>query len=125
MKSKMRTARADVVRNERKIDVPNSSWIGYSRGALYFGDFFTYSQDGRLRLARYHGQIRPVAGGPWRILAQVASDFVEYTYERWIDPRDVLETRPGDVVRPEIVAVFNQTINCFSESQNQCVNPTT
>ena len=58
-------------------------------------------------MARYHGQIRPVSGGAWQILAQVAGDFIDYTYERWIDPRDVLETLPADRVRPEIVAVFD------------------
>ena len=111
MKSKMRTMRADVVRNERKIDVPNSSWIGFSRGSLSFGDFFIYSHDGHRRMARYHGQIRPVSGGAWQILAQVADNFMGCTYERWIDPRDVLETRPANRVRPEIVAVFEKTIN--------------
>ena len=64
-------------------------------------------------MARYHGQIRPVSGGAWQILAQVAGDFIGCTYECWIDPRDVLETRPADRVRPEIVAVFDQTINFF------------
>ena len=113
MKSKMKTSRNDVERNERKINVPTSSWLGYSRGYLSFGDFFIYSQDGHRRMARYHGQIRPVAGGAWQILAQVAGDFIDYTYERWIDPRDVLETLPADRVRPEIVAVFDQTINFF------------
>ena len=112
MKSKMKTSRNDVERNERKINVPTSSWLGYSRGYLSFGDFFVYLDgDGKARLARYHGQIRPASGGTWQILAQTASYFISDTYERWVTPLDVVETLPADKMRPEIVAVFEKTIN--------------
>ena len=113
MKSKMQTSRKDVERNERKIYIPNASWLGFSRGSVSFGDFFIYSQDGQKRLARYHGCIRPNTGGNWQILAQVASDFMGETYERWVEPADVIETCPADRMRPEIVAIFEKTVNFF------------
>jgi len=113
MKSKMKTMRADVERNECKIDTSNASWLGFSCGSLSFGDFFIYSKDGQKYLARYHGQIRPMTGGEWQILAQVAGDFMGETYERWVNPADVIETRPANRIRPEIVAVFDKTINFF------------
>ena len=65
------------------------------------------------RLARYHGRIRPNTGGNWQILAQVASDFMGETCERWIEPADVIETCPADRMRPEIVAIFEKTVNFF------------
>lgn len=109
-KGKMATMRSDVERNRKMISVPNSSWIGFSRGNLRYGDFFLTNEN---RLGRCHGQVRAsfMSKDPvkrWGILAQMAAPNMTWTGERWIDPEDVFETIPSERMDENIVAFFDK-----------------
>ena len=54
-KGKMATMRTDVIRNRKMVHCENSSWIGFSRSDLRYGDFFLTNEN---RLGRCHGQVR-------------------------------------------------------------------
>jgi hypothetical protein len=107
----MKTSRADIIRNKRQVKVLNSSLIGHSTNILRYGDHFLYKeyyQDKTFhyRLAKCHGQIKPVYNGRWLILAQSADWTMTFSYERWIEPNDVIETIPKGKVNSHIEAFF-------------------
>ncbi len=109
----MKTQRNDVVRDKRKTFCRNSSFLGYSSYTLKYGDFFIYKEqyeDGRygLRTAKYHGRIRPKSEGKWLILAQSISTMLNHTYERWIDPDDVIETCRKEYMNQHIKDMFEE-----------------
>ena len=113
--------RKDVERNRQLTIVPNSSWLGFSKGRLSYGDFFIFRDiDDSLKLARCHGRIRPSVNstdrntnGQWVILSQVAAKSMAYTGERWVTPDRVVETIPADRMAPELVAFFERTVDFF------------
>lgn len=115
-KGRMATMRSDVERNRKMISVPNSSWIGFSRGNLRYGDFFLALRGEYQVLCRCHGCIRLRPDGSkrsgelmhWRILAQAAAPSMTWTGERWIDPEDVFETIPAERMDENIVAFFDK-----------------
>ena len=115
--------RKDVERNRRLTIVPNSSWSGFSKGRLSYGDFFVFRDvDDSRKLARCHGQIRPApdskdknTNNKWVILSQVAATSMAYTGERWVDADRVVETIPADRMAPELVAFFERTVDFFKQ----------
>ena len=113
----MRTMRSDVEINKRQTLLPHVSNIGYSSWKLRYGDLFRYKEHYTdktfcYRLAKCHGQIKPVNKIDstdkiqWFILAQAASDMMDSTYERWIDPLDVVETLPSKYANKHILEFF-------------------
>lgn len=109
----MKTMRTDVKRDKQQTRCLNSSTLGYSTWKLRCGDLFVYIehyQDGSTgtRLAKYHGRIKPTDAQEWFILAQAASDNMQFTYERWIDPKNVLETVPKARTNEHIARFFEE-----------------
>ncbi len=113
----METSRQDIERDKKQTHLPESSTLGYSSYKLRYGDLFLYKEhytDGSHgnRQAKCHGRIRPdhkTSGRrEWLILAQAANDMMSFTYERWIDPEDVIETCPKDKANAHILAFFEE-----------------
>lgn len=113
----MKTSRTDVERNKQQTLCPNSTSLGYSRWKLRYGHLFLYKEhytDGThgVRLAKCHGRIRPdyrTSGKiDWFILAQVTNRMMGSTYERWIKPEDVIETRPPERCDKNILKYFEE-----------------
>lgn len=109
----MKTSRTDIKRDKRdtRLDYDNCTMLGYSELTLHYGDCFLYYEhytDGTKgkRLAKCHGRVRPNDSKKWFILAQSANDMMSFTYERWIDPKDVCETLLADKVKYGIKAFF-------------------
>lgn len=109
--------RTDVKRSNRIITVRNSSFMGYSTNLLHKGDMFRFKTtmlDGSIiyQNALSHGLIKPLFKIDendriqWYILAQVISDNMRFTYERWIAPEDVVEVIPADRVNPYLKTYF-------------------
>ena len=118
----MKTSRKDVERNKKQVNCPESSYIGYSSTKLRHGDCFLYIENTttgtfHYRLAKCHGQIKPLANlekddptPQWYILAQSADWTMRYTYERWIDPKDVTEIIPKDRINEHIERFFEDRL---------------
>lgn len=112
----MKTSRIDVDRDKKQIFCPNASILGYSRHNLNYSDFFIYKDETGYRLAKCHGQIFPMnkCHGDkedvfkWWILGQVVSHSFSCTYERWIDPQEVIETIPAEHMNKHIIAFFEE-----------------
>jgi len=116
----MQTSRSDVDRRFKpEIFCKNSSSIGYSSMYLKLGDLFIYKErytDGSFhyRLAKCHGQIKPLNKISesdelkWYVLAQSANWLMTFTYERWIDPEDIVETYDREHVNPNIAKFFEE-----------------
>ena len=116
--------RKDVTVN-RKISckVPNALSFGYSSQSLAMGDLFVYverTSEGPIRrLAMCHGLVKPHAalGNEkimWYILAQVANSSMTSTYERWVEPIDVIETVIDKYINPHILAFFKSQLEIRS-----------
>ena len=116
----MKTSRTDVERNKRQSKCFGSTLIGHSTYILKCGDLFLYKErytDGTegTRLAKCHGRVRPdhndavSDGREWRILAQAASDDMTFTYERWVDPKDVIQITPKNHANKNVIAFFEET----------------
>lgn len=118
----MKTARTDIERNKQQTICPNSILLGYSSSKLHFGDLFVYRQKYMLgdeplfkdSLARCHGRVKPLLSGPWYILAQVANSAMTHSFERWIEPEEVIETIPAAHANPHILKFFEETEDQFS-----------
>jgi hypothetical protein len=91
----MQTNRTDVTRNKRKVLID----LGYNTFWLRYKDHFLYREsytDGtfQYRFARCHGQVKPDwKDGEvprWYVLAQVADQDMMHTYERWVEPKDIV-----------------------------------
>jgi intein-encoded DNA endonuclease-like protein len=82
------------------------------------GDTFLYREhlEGgkeRIRFGRCYGRVKPLVslGGEktiWHVLALVASDRMTGAYERWIEPKDVIETVPEKYTNPLIRSWFDE-----------------
>lgn len=113
----MKTSRTDVKRDKRavKLNYDTCSMLGYSRLTLEKGDCFIYRErhtdgtEGR-RLAKSHGRIKPNGSKKYYILAQATNDMMSFTYERWVEPKDVLETYPKEQVKEGIKTFFEDQI---------------
>ena len=118
----MKTRRNDVITNRRQSLCFNSISTGYSTYKLRKGDLFLYTEhysDGTTcpRLGKCHGQIRPIEyleedTRPYKdyyILTQTASSNTQFSYERWIDPNDVVEIIPAAHANKHILAFFEDT----------------
>ena len=106
-------SRNDVTVDHKQVICPNTTWIGYSSNKLRPGMFFSYKQGASVKLGRMHHRI---ASGEHEgyIVAQVAIDsFMANHCERWVNPDDVIETRPADKVDAEIVNLFNCRISMW------------
>ena len=119
----MKTSRTDVERNKQQTRCPNSSISGHSRTKLRFGDLFVYRRKvshcgakpiPKDFLARCHGRVKPPQSGPWYILAQVANSAMTFSYERWIEPEEVIEIIPAAHTNPHILKFFEETEDYFS-----------
>lgn len=113
----METRRKNIVRDNRPIKLiyDNMTLIGHSRLTLHKGDCFLYHEhhtDGTKckRFARCHGRVKPNDSDQWLILAQVANDMMSFTFERWVDPKDIFETLPNDKIKPGIKQFFEHQI---------------
>jgi hypothetical protein len=107
----METIRNDVKRDKREIVVKNSSYQGFSSTRLNKGDMFVYQYigtPGEWRYAMCHGRIKPISDekGGYLILAQVLSHNLQFSYERWIKPEDVIETIPAERINPLLSCLF-------------------
>lgn len=120
----MKTSRQDIEKNKRKIFCENSTLIGYSSHTLKYGDLFLYWEyctDGTKgkRLAKCHGQVRPLNKIDstdklqWFILTQAADHTMKFSYERWIEPKDVIEVIPKDRANKHILIFFEETEDYF------------
>jgi len=119
----MKTSRTDIKRNKQltKLGYSAHKCMGYSKCTLYYGDHFLYEEkhtDGSttVLLAKYHGRIKPLnqinKSDPtgWRILAQSCNTEMTFTFERWIDPKDVIRTNTGKGINPHIEKFFQHQI---------------
>lgn len=115
----MKTSRSDIKRDRRQTICPNSSTLGYSGRKLRYGDLFVYREHyivggSGLRLAKCHGRVMPLGKIDesdklqWFILAQAASNNMQFTYERWVEPEDVEEVLPGRHANKHILAFFEE-----------------
>ena len=103
----MKTARTDVKVIKRKITVPNSSWLGFSSSTLRPGDLFTYQDGNQVRTGKMHGVINTLRFPKVKlVLAQVLFNNLQFSGERWIDPKDVIETIPSERVSKHLKAYF-------------------
>ncbi len=114
----MKTCRKDIKRDNRETKCLKATLLGYSTYTLKPGDLFSYREsytDGTsgTRFAKCHGRVRPLNKidptdkDQWLILAQAASDMLNFTYERWIDPEDVIEICPMDHASKDILNFFS------------------
>lgn len=109
-----KTARTDIDRNQQKTICPNSSMLGYSTRKLRCGDLFLYTKRYTrgatgTRLAKCHGRVKPYdADDKWMILAQTASDNMQFTYERWVEPEDVIEIVTKDRTNIHVMRFFEE-----------------
>jgi hypothetical protein len=107
----METHRKDVKRNRRQTICPNSSWLGYSSSKLKYGDLFMYyeyyeDKTTGTRIGKCHGRIKPIAENKSYILSQSISTNLQFSYERWVDPKDVIEIIPKEKANKNILAFF-------------------
>ncbi len=104
----MRIHRNDVRIDKRQVTVKNSSFLGYSKGTLKCGDFFTYLDENQIRIGKMHGRIAMDAQNVslGHIVAQVLSNNGQFTMQRWVDPSTVLETIPEDKVNLHMSSFF-------------------
>ena len=100
--------RTDVKINEKQVICPNASLLGYSTCKCRVGYFLVYKEtytDGsyNTRLARMIGRIEkaPEKELIGHIVALALDDNGSHGYERWVDPKDVLE-----VYAPQHVSAF-------------------
>ena len=112
----LKMSRKDVEVDQCHVHVPNSSWLGFSKGTLRPGDFFVYLEHTTRRLGRMHYRIaqesQRLCDG--FIVAQVAiNSCLSNHCERWVSPMDVLETIPADRVEPEILALFERKVSMW------------
>jgi hypothetical protein len=107
-------ARSDTKVVRRKVKVPNSTLLGFSSSVLNVGDLFMYKviladDRHRIAVAMHRGMIKPNDGKKWYILAQVLNSDVSFeTYERWVEPEDVVRTRPRSEVNKNILNLFEE-----------------
>lgn len=112
----MKTSRKDITRDKRQSKCLNSTLLGFSSYTLKYGDFFIYEEsytDGtkQKRFAKCHGRVKPeksLGNEPvqYYILAQVISFDLRYDMERWIEPKDVIETVPAERMNDHVKKLF-------------------
>ncbi len=109
----MKTSRSDVKRDNKDTKCFEATLLGHSTYTLRKGDFFRYKEDRTFtRLARCHGRVKPlnVAGKEkkiWFVLAQAVDDMLTFTYELWIDPKDIMEVVPIEHADENIIEFFS------------------
>lgn len=106
----MKTSRTDIKRDKRIVKCFNSSLLGYSTYTLKAGDVFLFRYKGDIEhhIARSHGRAKPLNCNKYHILAQQLSDNLQFSYERWIDPEDVIEIIPAQHVEPLLLEMFKK-----------------
>lgn len=117
----MKTSRKDIIRDEKDMKIPpNNSYLKYG-ARLKKGDLFLYKEkytDGSFgrRLAICHGRVKPNnvidhEEIKWYILAQVADIMLDVTYERWINPEDVIQITGLKYINRHILEFFKEKEN--------------
>ena len=112
----LKMSRQDVTVDHKQVLCPKSTWIGFSSNVLKPGMFFNYRTENGIYLARMHHRIAKTSTNECKgyIVAQVAIDgFMSNHCERWINPNDVIETRPADRVDAEIIALFDRRVTMW------------
>lgn len=92
--------RTDVTIDKKQVHCPNTSRLGFDKSKAQVGDLILFSEGERIITARMIGRIAyapqcaetpPIRG--W-ILAICLNDSLDHTFERWVNPADVLRVEP-------------------------------
>jgi len=104
--------RQDAIIDRKQVICSNATTIGYGKWRAQTGDLLLYREsENSLRLARVIGRVKyaPALDGDKgpacnRIMVLALGNIPSHAFERWIDPKDVLEvislaTEHGDRIR--------------------------
>lgn len=101
--------RTDATIDKKQVKLPNSSWLGYSKGTAQYGDFVVWNDTGERKLARVIGRVAhaPEAGSKELntfspkienyIMLAVLNSTCTSKFIRWVSPDEIQECyQPGD-----------------------------
>ena len=92
--------RTDAIIDKRQVKVPYSSHIGFSKWRAQVGDLILFTEGGRTVTGRMIGRVHyaPALGETPiirdYILCVCLNDALDYTFERWVNPIDVVQVEP-------------------------------
>ena len=114
----LKMSRKDVEIDHKQVKCLQVPCVGYSSYTLKPGMFFTFRDGDHLHLARMHHRLVKTLGPDVHlrdlIVAQVIVDgFGQNHCERWVEPKDVIETRPIENMPPEIVDLFDRLVTMW------------
>lgn len=114
---KMIPHRKDVKTDKRPVRLlyDKCTLLGFSRLTLEPGDCFLFEEsytDGTkgVRLGMCRGRVKPHGEKHYRILTQAANKMMDFTYELWIEPEEVIETLPAERVKPGVKDFFDNQL---------------
>jgi hypothetical protein len=110
--------RKDATLDKRKVRLPNSSFLAYSKGTAYVGDYVVWNDDGQRRICRYVARIAsapridndPNLAG-WMMIV-VLSPNAASLWVRWVPPSEIEECySPKDWTSriEQTMALFNSS----------------
>ena len=115
-------------RGNVKIILPNASYLGYDKYFASPGDLILYKEyhmgeTHSLRLARVIGRIKKCdndgADCKGFILVSALDDTLDFSYERWVDPKDVSRCVSIDKSKEFIGWFLSATVNALHKRNRE------